>query len=101
MDITLLVGLPGLRVVAIAVAEERAADPLDEARETGQVPGLQALVHQRHQPGAGVSAELLERHQLGQERLGIRRVAAGWGDAATGERLGDTVQRAPSIDARL
>src|SRR2546430_5942867 len=33
--IALLVGLPGLDVVSIAVAEERAADPLHQAREAG------------------------------------------------------------------
>ena len=101
MGLALLVRLPGLLVIPVAVGEERAADPLHQAREARPVPGLQALVHLRHQPGSGIAAELLQRRELGEQRP---RVLAGTGPRpppGAREGLGDAVQRPPAVHPRL
>ena len=101
MGLALLVRLPGFLVIPVAVAEERAADPLHQTREARPVPGLQALVHLRHQPGPGVAAELLQRRQLGEQRLRVLAGAARRPPPGPREGLGDAVQRPPAVHPRL
>jgi hypothetical protein len=94
----LLIGLPGRQVVAVAVAEERAADPLHEAREAGPVARLHPLVHLRHQARAGIGAELFQRGELGEQGLRVTAEAARPLRVRARERLGDAIQGPPAVD---
>ena len=99
--IPLLVSFPGLLVVPVAAGEERAADPLHQAREAGPVASLRALLDLRHQTRSGIATERLERCDLRQQRLRIHPGTTRRPWTACREGLGHAVERAPAVDPRL